>query len=267
MSVNLSKGNFDTKFSRSSNIEELEDLRKSVNILAEKLKYQDMLRKRLVSDISHEIRTPLNVLQNNLEAMIDGIFPVTTERLNYLNEEVIRFGRLLNNLNVLKEFEDESIKLNFEAVFLDELIADICKDFYVAAERKNIKLDCIIEPNDKYIITGDKDKLKQVFINLLSNAIKFTQTDGKVSVNLYTNDKNIIVEVKDNGMGIKKEDLPFIFERLYRGDKSRHQIEGSGIGLTIVKNVLQLHHAGIDVESQEGKGTVFKIYFDKNTNN
>lgn len=267
MSVNLSKGNFDTKFSRSSNIEELEDLRKSVNILAEKLKYQDMLRKRLVSDISHEIRTPLNVLQNNLEAMIDRIFPVTTERLNYLNEEVIRFGRLLNNLNVLKEFEDESIKLNFEAVFLDELIADICKDFYVAAERKNIKLDCIIEPNDKYIITGDKDKLKQVFINLLSNAIKFTQTDGKVSVNLYTNDKNIIVEVKDNGMGIKKEDLPFIFERLYRGDKSRHQIEGSGIGLTIVKNVLQLHHAGIDVESQEGKGTVFKIYFDKNTNN
>ena len=81
-----------------------------------------MLRKRLVSDISHEIRTPLNVLQNNLEAMIDGIFPVTTERLNYLNEEVIRFGRLLNNLNVLKEFEAESIKLNFETIFLDELI-------------------------------------------------------------------------------------------------------------------------------------------------
>ena len=267
MSVNLSKGNFDIKSSRSSNIEELENLRKSVNILAEKLKYQDTLRKRLVSDISHEIRTPLNLLQNNLEAMIDGVFPVTTERLNYLNEEVVRFGRLLNNLNVLKEFECESIKLNFEEIFLDELISDICKDFYMVAENKNIRLHFYKEPDGDYAVTGDIDKLKQVFINLISNAIKFTEVDGNVGIRLYVSNKNIIVEVKDDGIGIKKEDLPFIFERLYRGDKSRHQIEGNGIGLTIVKNILQLHYANIDVESKEGEGTIFKIYFEKNTNN
>lgn len=266
MSVKLSKGNFDTKSSTVSNIEELENLRKSINVLAEKLKYQDTLRKQLVSDISHEIRTPLNVLQNNLEAMIDGVFPVTTERLNYLNEEVVRFGRLLSNLNVLKEFESESIKLNFEIIFLDELIKDICKDFYMAAENKNIKLVYNIEPDEDYRVTGDKDKLKQVFINLTSNALKFTETDGNVSINLYADNKNIIVEVKDDGMGIKKKDLPFIFERLYRGDKSRHQIEGSGIGLTIVKDILQLHYASIDVESKEEEGTTFKVYFDKNTN-
>jgi signal transduction histidine kinase len=105
MSVSLSQGNFDTKSDITSNIEELEDLRRSINILAGKLKYQDSLRKRLVSDITHEIRTPLNVLQNNLEAMIDGVSPVTNERLNYLNEEVIRFGKLINDLNLLKEFE------------------------------------------------------------------------------------------------------------------------------------------------------------------
>ncbi|EQB86147.1 hypothetical protein M918_15640 [Clostridium sp. BL8] len=115
MSVELSKGKFDTKSVTESNIEELEDLRRSINILGEKLKNQDLLRKRLVSDISHEIRTPLNVLQNNLEAMIDGVFPVTAERLNYLNEEVMRFGKLLDNLNTLKDFEEESIKLNFES--------------------------------------------------------------------------------------------------------------------------------------------------------
>lgn len=267
MSVSLSKGNFNAKSSTESNIEELENLRKSVNILAEKLKHQDNLRKRLVSDISHEIRTPLNILQNNLEAMIDGVFPVTADRLNYLNQEVVRFGRLLNNLNVLKEFESESIKLNFESVFLDEIIDDISKEFYVSAENKKVKLTYKAEPNEKYLITGDKDKLKQVFINLLSNAIKFTGENGTVYVNLSSTDKKFIVEIKDSGIGIKEEDLPFIFERLYRGDKSRHQIEGSGIGLTIVKNILQLHYATIDVKSEEGKGSIFIISFDKEINN
>lgn len=263
MSVNLSKGNFDTKSGAKSNIEELENLRESVNILAEKLKHQDMLRKRLVSDISHEIRTPLNVLQNNLEAMIDGVFPGSTERLNYLNEEVVRFGRLLNNLNVLKEFEAESVKLNFETLFLDELIQGIYQDFYMIAKNKNIKLEYNIQPNKDYQITGDKDKLKQVFINLISNALKFTESYGEICVNLYVDNKNIIVEVEDNGIGIKKEDLSFIFERLYRGDKSRNEIEGSGIGLTIVKNILLLHSASIDVESNHGEGTSFKVYFSK----
>lgn len=263
MSVKLSEGNFNAISNTESNIEELENLRRSVNILAEKLKYQDMLRKRLVSDISHEIRTPLNVLQNNLEAMIDGVFPATEERLNYLNEEVIRFGRLLNNLNTLKEFEAQSIKLNFQRVYLDELINDIYKDFYMAAENKCIKLHYDIESNKKYDVTGDKDKLKQVFINLISNALKFTNKGGDIWIKLYTNNKKVIVEVKDSGIGIKKEDLPFIFERLYRGDKSRNEIEGSGIGLTIVKNIIQLHSASIDVESEEEKGTTFRVSFDK----
>ena len=264
MSVNLSKGNFDTKSSIISNIEELERLRESINMLAEKLKYQDTLRRRLVSDISHEIRAPLNVLQNNLEAMIDGLFPITKDRLNYLNEEVIRFGKLLNNLNTLKEFESESIKFNFETISLDKLIIDICKDFDIAAENKNIKLSYNIEPNENYSINADKDKLKQVFINVISNAIKFTEKDGDIITNLYVENKKIVVEIIDHGIGIKKEDLPFIFERFYRGDKSRHQTEGNGIGLAIVKNILDIHNAKVDIGSAEGKGTVFKIYFYKN---
>lgn len=263
MSVNLSKGNFDIKSGVKSDIEELENLRGSVNILAEKLKHQDMIRKRLVSDISHEIRTPLNVLQNNLEAMIDGIFPVSTERLNYLNEEVVRFGGLLNNLNVLREFESESVKLNFETLLLDELIQGICDDFYMAGKNKNIKIEYNIQANKNYKIIGDKDNLKQVFINLISNALKFTNSNGEVSINLYDDNKNIVVEVRDTGIGIKKEDLPFIFERLYRGDKSRNEIEGSGIGLTIVKNILRIHNASIEVESKYGQGTNFKVYFSK----
>ncbi|MEH7356746.1 ATP-binding protein [Neobacillus drentensis] len=264
MSVNLSKGNFESKTSIKSNIIELKDLQESVNVLAGKLKYQDTLRKRLVSDISHEIRTPLNVLQNNLEAMIDGVYPVTIEKLHYLNEEVIRFGKLINNLNILKEFEAESTKLKYETIYLDEFIAEICNDFYLDADKKSIKVDLTIQSNHMYLISGDKDQLKQVFINLFSNVLKFTEQGGRMQVKLYEKVKNIVVEVSDNGIGIKQEDLPFIFERLYRGDMSRHQIEGNGIGLTIVKNILQLHNASIDVESKEGKGTKFTIHFPKN---
>jgi len=263
MSVNLSNGNFDTRPIVASNIIELENLRKSVNILADKLKYQDTLRRTLVADISHEIRSPLNVLQNNLEAMVDGVLPVTSERLNSLNEEVVRFSRLLNNLDVLKEFESESIKLNFETITLNDLINEICEDFNIAAKNKEIKLNYNVEMYKDYSIIGDKDKIKQVFINLISNAIKFTDIGGNVSINLISDVDNIIVKVKDDGIGISKEDIPFVFERLYRGDKSRNQVEGNGIGLTIVKNILQLHYASIDVESEEGKGTTFKVSFKK----
>lgn len=262
MSVSLSQGKFDEKSNSESNIKELEDLRNSINILAEKLKNQDMLRKRLISDISHEIRTPLNVLQNNLEAMIDGIFPVTRDRLNYLNDEVVRFGRLLNNLNLLKEFESEGLKLNLENMALDKFIIAIYNDFSFAAESKNIRMDYEIEPDKDYGIRGDRDKLIQVFINLLSNAVKFTEPGGWVEIKLFNNNKGIIIEVRDNGIGIKEEDLPFIFERLYRGDRSRHQIEGNGIGLTIVKNILQLHNAEIEVISKAGEGTTVRVCFD-----
>ncbi|MEH7107261.1 sensor histidine kinase [Bacillus sp. JJ1764] len=263
MSVRLSGGNYHTEIHKKSNIKELEDLRNSINVLASKLKYQDTLRKRLVSDISHEIRTPLNVLQNNLEAMIDGVFPVTTEKLSYLNEEVIRFGKLVNNLNLLKEFESEGAKFHYEITFLDEIITDTCNQFYLVAEQKDIKLQYSIQPNNKYRVFADKDQLKQVFINLISNSLKFTKKGGTILVNLYETDHEIVAEVIDNGIGIEKEDLPYIFERLYRGDMSRNQIEGTGIGLTIVKNILEHHNAISKIESDIGKGTRFTIFFQK----
>lgn len=264
VSVKLSNGDYNSRTNVDTNILEIEKLKISINNLGEKLKQQDLLRKRLVSDISHEIRTPLNILQNNLEAMIDGIFPVNTEQLIGLNDEVIRFGKLLNNLNTLKQFEAESVSINKDKVLLDELLASVCDDFSIALKDKNMELVYNIRPNEDYSIIGEVDKLKQVFINLLSNAVKFSNYGGKVWVNLTRDKKDIIVSIRDNGIGISKEDLPFIFERLYRGDKSRNKIEGSGIGLTIVKDILTLHSASIDVESEVGKGSKFTIRFRKN---
>ncbi|MFW2501590.1 sensor histidine kinase [Clostridium diolis] len=262
-SVSLSKGNYNSRSNIKSNIEEIRNLTESINDLGEKLNSQDVLRKRLISDISHEIRTPLNVLQNNLEAMIDGIIPVTTDKLNSLNDEVIRFGKLLNNLNSLKQIESDEIVLKLGRVNIGELISNVISDFNIAADEKNIKLIINKEEGKNFIVVGDYDKLKQVFINLISNAIKFNNINGTVWVNISSDINSVTIKIKDNGIGIKKEDLPYVFERMYRGDKSRHKIEGSGIGLTLVKKILTLHSGTIDVESKEDKETVFTVCINK----
>lgn len=262
-SVHLSRGNYESKSNLKSDVLEINNLINSINILGERLKHQDDLRKRLISDISHELRTPLNILQNNLEAMIDGVFPADADRLNNLNDEVIRFGRLLDNLNALKAFEEEKVVLNLEKVHLDELLSSVIQGFRVDAKNKHVDLIFNISSEEKYLILGDADKLKQVFINILSNAIKFTKSGGTIWVDVISEKELIYVKIKDTGTGIKKKDLPFIFERLYRGDKSRNETEGSGIGLTIVKRIITLHSATIDVESEEGRGSCFTVRFNK----
>ncbi|NRW92945.1 signal transduction histidine kinase [Clostridium beijerinckii] len=204
-SVSLSKGNYNSRSNIKSNIEEIRNLTESINDLGEKLNSQDVLRKRLISDISHEIRTPLNVLQNNLEAMIDGIIPVTTDKLNSLNDEVIRFGKLLNNLNSLKQIESDEIVLKLGRVNIGELISNVISDFNIAADEKNIKLIINKEEGKNFIVVGDYDKLKQVFINLISNAIKFNNINGTVWVNISSDINSVIIKIKDNGIGIKKK--------------------------------------------------------------
>lgn len=215
----------------------------------------------LNSDISHELRTTLNVLQNNLEAMIDGVFPITIERLESLNDEVIRFASLVNNLKVLKNFEDDSKKLNFKAIPVNQFIYTIYEEFKIYSWKKDVNLTfkSFIENND-YIL-GNESSLKQALINILSNSIKFSKKKWKIEIILKKSKTNIIVEISDNGIGIKEEDLPFIFERLYRSDKSRQETEGSGVGLSITKSILNLHSADIEVKSEENIGTTVIITF------
>lgn len=260
-SVDLTKGKYDSVIEEKSNILEINNLINSINVLGNRLSSQDKLRRRLINDVSHEIRTPLNVLQNNLEAIIDGVFPANAARLESLNDEVIRFGRLLNNLDLLKDMEDENISLNVDTVHMESLISEVCKDFSIDFRDKNIKLSIIQETDADYSISGDYDKLRQVFINLLSNAVKFTGDNGSIEIRQRSDKDHVYIDIQDTGIGIKQEDLPFIFERMYRGDKSRHETEGSGIGLAIVRNVLMLHSADIEAQSREGEGTLFKLRF------
>jgi signal transduction histidine kinase len=261
ISVYLSNGNYREKARDKSSIIELEDLRKSINTLGEKLQNQDELRKRLVSDISHEVRTPLNILQNNFEAMIDGIIKVDNYRLAYLNEEVIRFGKLIDNLNNLKEVEGEESMLKMEQISLKDIVVSVVKEFEIIAENKNLNMTLKFSASKQYNILGDNDKVKQVIINLLSNAVKFTPSGGRINTTLDEMDEKVILTIEDTGIGIKEADIPYIFERLYRGDRSRNEMEGSGIGLTIVRNILNLHKASIEVESKEGVGSRVEVGF------
>lgn len=257
----LSLGNFKARENLKTDIVEIEKLRLSINILGEKLDQQDTLRRRLISDISHELRNPLNVLQMNLEAMIDGVVPMTPERLSSLNNEVIRFGNLLGNLNVLKEFEAASLSPQFKEVNLKALCQDIYNNFLNVTQEKNITFTFEYYRKDQYSIVGDFHSLYQVVINLIHNAIKFTPEGGKIFLTLKKDFNFTYLEVRDTGMGIPEEDIANIFERFYRVDRSREQIEGSGIGLTIVKRIMDSHNGTIHVTSKVNKGTTFTLRF------
>ena len=260
-SYKLSIGELRTREQYGSDIIEIERLKESINKLGEKLDKQDMLRKRMISDISHELRNPLNVLQTNLEAMIDGVLPMTQERLMSLNNEVIRFGKLLGNLNILKEFEQENLDVQLKEVNLKALCQDIYNNFHGKAVEKKQILTFEYYRKDNYVVLGEYNGLYQVVINLLYNAMKFTPEGGKISLLLKKDSNYTYLDVRDNGIGIPEEDLAFIFERFYRVDRSRELYEGSGVGLTIVKKIMDAHGAKVTVTSKPDKGTTFTLRF------
>lgn len=257
----LSMGDLSAREPIGADVVEIETLRNSINSLGEKLERQDMLRRRLITDVSHELRNPLNVLQTNLEAIIDGILPASPERLQSLNSEVVRFGKLIDNLNILKQFEAESMVAKIIILDVQQVLQDIYHNFQGITKEKSIKLKFIAQKNTDFRILADRHSIYQVITNLLHNAIKFTPRNGTIIIRLTRDDHYCYIRIKDSGIGIPKEDLPNVFERFYRVDKSRELVEGSGIGLTIVKNFVKLNGGTINVTSTVGKGSTFTIRF------
>lgn len=251
-SIDLADGKLNARYLFKSKIKEIETLRHSMNYLGEKLERQDNIRKKLISDVSHEIRTPLQVLQSNLEAMIDGIYPIDEEQMQMLYKEVVRFGKLLNNLDLLKNVEEGEAAVNYREITLNEGLLDVYDTFKIVAKEKKIDYSIVVNETENVLIWGDKDSLKQLWMNIISNAFKFTGETGQIKIETHLNQKECQISVKDTGIGISEEDLPYVFERMYRGDKSREQYEGSGIGLTMVKNIVEKHDGRVRIESIEG---------------
>ena len=253
----IGDGDYDNKIDYDSNIVEIDVLIKSINNLSAKLEEQENLRKRLTTDISHELRTPLTSIQTHLEAMIDGIWEPDTERLNSVNEEVIRLTNLVNQLQNLAKFDSEKSKLNLAKVNVKNLIMNVVYNNQGKALEKNINIECDLESIDSYL---DKDKISQVIVNLLSNAIRYTNNGGKIFISSYKENNNLKIQFKDNGIGIPKENIKYIFERFYRVDESRSKNTGGiGVGLTIVKSIIDLHQGTIEVRSEVNKGSEFIV--------
>lgn len=254
---NISEGDYSGKIELNTNTKEIDELANSVNILTNKLNNQLMIKKQMASDFTHEFLTPLTAIQSSIEAIIDGVFEPTNDRLGKLKSESERLSRMVYEIDKLVSVSNEQLKLEKTKFDLSEIIDHVIRTFEVEIYAKKIKVNFISKP---IYIYASADKISQVIINLLSNAIKYSNDQGIVDIEISKTKRNATFSIKDNGIGIAEDDLPYIFEYLYRVDKSRDRnTGGSGIGLYVVKSIVDAHNGKIEVSSKLDSGTKFTI--------
>ncbi|MBN1622832.1 MAG: HAMP domain-containing histidine kinase [Clostridia bacterium] len=259
---NIAMNRFDKVIKPDSKARELRELSDDIERLAEQMKHEEDMRKRLSNDIVHELKTPIAVLSTNIEAILDGIYKADEERMSVLLDQINRLTRLVNNLSDLTLLEADYSNMKLEDIDLSEILESLFTVYSPVADDSNIIFKKSMEATGR--IKGNKDRLLQVFVNVLSNAFKYTDSGGTITVSLHENSSEVICIVEDTGMGIDEKDIPFIFNRFYRGDESRsRETGGAGIGLSIAKTVISAHGGDIKVESKKGVGTKIYISFPK----
>jgi len=265
ISRTIADGNYGTKVVEPSTTREIADLVKFINEMSQTLAYKEQQKKQITADIAHELRTPLFNLQGTMEAMIDHVLESSSERLQNCHSEVLRLTQIVEQLHELNLLENKQILLSKEYFDFSILCNSLYGDFEIAAKTKGVKLLRKIQiPAPVY---GDITRIKQCIINLISNAINHTIAGGYICVEYENSFNCVTLRVHDNGTGISKEDLPHVFERLYRVDKSRNQTSGGmGIGLSITKAIIEAHGGTITVDSRVGSGSTFTISL-PNSNN
>lgn len=255
----ISDGDYSMRFQEGVKTKELEDLSHAVNDMAESLENQETIRKRLTSDVAHELRTPLANVSSYLEAIIEGVWEPTPERLQNCYDELERISKLVSDLERLKQMENENLKLDKTRENLLELVQAVMKNFEIQMESKNLRP--VVTGGDVFACI-DRNRMQQVITNLISNAVKYSNENGTIRVRIEKNADMASIQVQDEGIGIPEKDLPLIFERFYRTDKSRNRrTGGAGIGLTIAKAIVQAHGGKIMAESKQGIGSTFTVIF------
>jgi two-component system OmpR family sensor kinase/two-component system sensor histidine kinase BaeS len=238
------------------------DLFKRFNKMVGELERAEQQRRNLTADIAHELRTPLHIIQGNLEGIVDGVYEPTTEHINNTLDETKLLARLVNDLQTLSLAETGQLPLHPTRFLLADLIHDLTSSFASQAASHGIDLKTNIT-DSKQQITADYDRLNQVLSNLISNALRHTPQGGTVSIHTESihgdSHYQLRITIRDTGSGIPTEDLPFIFDRFWRGDKSRSERAHSGLGLAITKQLVLAHNGTINVQSEAGKGTTFAI--------
>ena len=236
---------------------ELRDLGRAFNRLAETLEHLEQIRRDAAADVAHELRTPLAGIVSRIEAAQDGVLRDEGANLEAMHAEALRLARLVEDLGKLAEAQQPGLTLRKELVDLRALVEERTRIYKDHLEAKGIALEAHLEAAQAY---GDRGRVVQIVDNLLSNALRYTDTGGAVTVELAQRDGEARIDVSDTGIGIPGEDLPYIFERFWRGEPSRaRRTGGAGIGLAIVAELVRAHGGRIDVQSRPGKGSTFTV--------
>jgi two-component system sensor histidine kinase BaeS len=241
---------------------EFSRLAESFNHMAEELERADQQRRNLTADVAHELRTPLHIIQGNLEGVLDGVYEPTDEHVEATLDETRALARLVDDLQTLSLAEAGQLPMVWEPLDVAELLADVSTSFSGQAEVAGIDLRVEIEEEPPLTeITADAGRLEQVLSNLLANAIRHTPPGGSVLLRAQRFGDGVRITVSDTGEGIPPEELPYIFDRFWRGDRARSHASGagSGLGLAIGRQLVAAHGGRISVESQPDQGTAFTI--------
>ncbi len=233
---------------------ELGELAAAVDAMAAALEREDELRRALTADVAHELRTPVTILAAQCEAMLDGVEPAGPEQIASLHDEVLRLGRVIEDLETLASAEAAALRLDRDEVDLAALVDEQVRLFGPHFDAAEVAVGTMLEPAR---IPGDELRLGQVVRNLLSNALKFTPPDGRVEVTLVAGDE-VELTVADSGRGIPAEDLPHVFERFWRGTNGR-ATAGSGVGLAVVEQLVRAHGGHVTAASEPGHGARFTV--------
>jgi signal transduction histidine kinase len=243
--------------------DEIGDLCRSVNAMASELEAMEKLRKELMSNVAHELATPLTNISGYLEALHDGTIQgeaPTRKTIKLLKEETDRLAFMVKDVRALSVTENPTLCMIFKSYDAKSLIEGVVMKMKPEYEKKDITLSICVEGTPQLEV--DKDKFSQILINLLSNAILHTPSKGKITLAVRAKKEGIEMAVQDNGEGISQQDLPHIFERFYRADKSRsRETGGLGVGLTIARALVEAHGGTIEAESKVGQGSRFTCIF------
>jgi signal transduction histidine kinase len=253
----MSDGQLDARVAIGGN-DELAELGNSLNALAEQLHTQEQLRITMTEDIAHELRTPLATLKSHMRAFEDGVWEPTPQRIHSCYEEIERLAKMVAELEDLTHMESPAFQLKRADLSLDAIIrqgVDLVSAAYLE-KKVELAFDC----SSTIRVFADRNRMIQILVNLLSNALKFTPEDGKVRIEALEERQSVRIAIRDTGSGIAREDLPYIFERFYRGDKSRNRrTGGSGLGLTIVKKLVIAHGGHVWAESGQGAAIYIRL--------
>jgi heavy metal sensor kinase len=240
--------------------DELERLSVSLNHMIERLDAAFQQSRRFVADASHELRTPLTIIRGELESLVKSaqLRAEWRDRVGSALEEVERLASIVEGLFAISRLDAGEAAAEWVAFDLAQLAASTAEQMGLLAEDKKIQVTC--GDSRGIWVEGDRARLKQVVVNLLDNAIKYTPEGGAVSLNVTADNGKAILEVADNGMGIPSELLPRVFERFFRVDKARsREPGGAGLGLSIVKSICTAHYGRVEVNSEPGRGSRFRV--------